>query len=83
MFNALDIECLFEWHLIVSIDNGDGGDGRYFVWITKKQECKYDYGVEWHRNNNNNKKDKSLILSSKRCAVTIQENAIISKQNKH
>ena len=43
---------------MMSTENGNGGDWIRFVWITKKQEWKYDCGAEWHRNNNNGEKFK-------------------------
>ena len=49
IFNAVDISFLFELHGMVSTDNGDGGDGRHFVWINNKQGCEHDYGAEWQK----------------------------------
>ena len=57
MLNDVDVAYLFESHEMVSMGNGDRGNGRLFVWITKKQEheCECDCGVESHRKNNDGK----------------------------
>ena len=82
MINAFDIACFFEWHVMVSIDNGDGGDRRHSVCIAKKKECKHYHGAEWCRKNNNNKQEKSLTLCSKKCTL-LQKNAILTQQKQH
>ena len=58
MFNDVAIDSFLEWHAMVSIENCDRDDERYFLWITKNNECEYDHGAEWYRNNNNNNNNK-------------------------